>query len=97
MKRPMPYMAGAALLGSAIGVLAGLLVAPKKGQEVRQMLRDRSRDSLKRLPSKLAGMPGDTLKRLPGRFATLKEQGRLKLRRWPTKRTVEVVETDDDA
>jgi len=36
------------LVGGAIGAVAGILLAPKSGEETRQMLADGAKDALKR-------------------------------------------------
>ncbi len=36
------------LVGGAIGAVAGILLAPKSGEETRQMISDSTKDALKR-------------------------------------------------
>lgn len=41
-KRPISYLAGSVLLGTAIGAVVGMLTTPVSGREMRDKLRDRA-------------------------------------------------------
>lgn len=49
-KRPLSYLAGSMLLGTAIGAVAGLLAAPRSGKALREDLVKRAQDAAASLP-----------------------------------------------
>lgn len=85
-KKPVSYLGGAVLLGTAIGAAVGLLAAPFSGKEMRGMLRRRAIDAGKEIPERLKDVPA-ALRDLPGRgreaLADLPERGRRTLSRMP--------------
>ncbi|HBY60793.1 MAG TPA: YtxH domain-containing protein [Solibacterales bacterium] len=66
------------LLGLGVGVAAGLLLAPKSGEETRQLLRskaDEGADYLKRRSGELKDQAGDLLER--GKTAVQRQKDQL--------------------
>lgn len=49
-KRPLSYLAGSMLLGTAIGAVAGLLTAPRPGRATREALVKKAKDAAAALP-----------------------------------------------
>lgn len=76
-KKPVSYLGGAVLIGTAIGAVVGLLAAPLSGKEMRGMLRRRAIDAGKEIP--------DRLKDVPGALRDLPERGREALRELPAR------------
>lgn len=78
-KKPVSYLGGAVLIGTAIGAVVGLLAAPLSGKEMRGMLRRRAIDAGKDIPERLKDVPA-ALRDLPGRgrdaLGDLPERGR---------------------
>lgn len=85
-KKPVSYLGGAVLIGTAVGAVVGLLAAPLSGRDMRDMLRKRAVDAGKEIPERLKDVPG-ALRDLPGRgreaLADLPERGRRTLSRLP--------------
>ena len=85
-KKPVSYLGGAVLIGTAIGAVVGLLATPLSGKEMRGALRKRALDAGKEIPERLKEVPG-ALRDLPGRgreaLADLPERGRRTLSRLP--------------
>ncbi len=78
-KKPVSYLGGAVLIGTAIGAVVGLLAAPLSGKDMRGMLRKRALDAGKEIPERLKDVPA-ALRDLPGRgreaLSDLPERGR---------------------
>ena len=85
-KKPVSYLGGAVLIGTAIGAVVGLLAAPLSGKDMRGMLRRRAIDAGKEIPERLKDVP-NALRDLPERgreaLADLPERGRRTLSRLP--------------
>lgn len=70
-KKPVSYLAGSMLLGTAIGAVVGLLAAPRSGQENRDALRATAQDLSKLLPKRLDRLQTrgrKAVKQLPAMF-----------------------------
>lgn len=77
-RKPVSYLAGAAVLGTAIGAVAALLASPKHGPELRKTLRKRAGEA--------GQLVEDAGRAIPERLARIPEKGRealAKLRRRP--------------
>jgi gas vesicle protein len=72
-RKPVSYLAGAAVLGTAIGAVAALLASPKHGPELRKTFKKRA--------SEAGQLVGDAGRAIPERLARLPEQGREALAR----------------
>jgi gas vesicle protein len=69
-KKPVSYLAGSMIVGTAIGALVGMLVAPKAGRDTRQQIKTRAGEAPKYLAGQLKELPGrsrEALKELPGK------------------------------
>ena len=66
-KRPVSYLGGAVLLGTAIGAVVGLLATPLSGKDLRGMLRKRASDAGRDIPERLKEVPG-RFKDVPARL-----------------------------
>lgn len=72
MKKPVSYLAGSMIVGTAIGALVGLLVAPKAGRDTRQQIKTRAGTAPQYLADQLKELPGrsrEALLALPERLA----------------------------
>jgi hypothetical protein len=94
-RKPVSYLAGAAVLGTAIGAVAALLASPKTGPELRKTLK-KSADDLGRLA-------GDAGRAIPERLASIPAKGREAIERLrrrgeepPTQTRVTVDDADDE-
>ena len=71
-KKPTSYLAGSMIVGTAIGALVGLLVAPKSGRDTRQVIKTRASEAPKYLRSQLKELPErsrEAIKEWPARLA----------------------------
>ena len=78
-KKPSSYLAGAMVVGTAIGALVGLLVAPKSGRATRQVIKTRASEAPTYLRHQLKGLPERSrlaLKGLPARVSERFKKGR---------------------
>ncbi|MFN3429202.1 MAG: YtxH domain-containing protein [Candidatus Sericytochromatia bacterium] len=69
-KKPVSYLAGSMIVGTAIGALVGMLVAPKAGRDTRNQIKTRAGEAPKYLAGQLKELPGrgrEALKELPER------------------------------
>lgn len=69
-RKPVSYLAGSMVLGTMVGVVVGMLTAPKSGREARRNLKNRAIDVSKQVPQQLGTLPRrgrEALKRLTRR------------------------------
>lgn len=100
-KKPVSYLAGSVLIGTAIGAVVSLLATPLSGKELRGAIRKRAEDATRDIPERLKAVPA-TLRDLPqkGRDAFADFTNPTKRRRDPdrpidtTATTVEPEESD---
>lgn len=52
-KKPVSYLAGSMLLGTAIGAVVGLLASPRSGAETRAALGEQAKQLRQRMPREL--------------------------------------------
>lgn len=74
-KKPVSYLAGAVLLGTAIGSVVGLLSAPRSGRDTREDLKKKAGDAGRQI--------NDVGRRLPERLSSMQARGREVLDRLP--------------
>ncbi|MDB5099684.1 MAG: YtxH-like protein [Cyanobacteria bacterium RYN_339] len=67
-RKPVSYLAGAAVLGTAIGAVAALLASPKHGPELRKTFKKRATEA--------GQLVGDAGRAIPERLSRLPQQGR---------------------
>jgi uncharacterized protein YcfJ len=70
-RKPVSYLAGSMIVGTAIGALVGMLVAPKAGRDTRQQIKTRAGEAPKYLADQLKELPGrsrEAIKALPERL-----------------------------
>lgn len=68
-RKPVSYLAGSMVIGTVVGVVVGMLTAPRAGREARLNLKNRAIDVSKQVPQQLGTLPRrgrEALKRLPG-------------------------------
>jgi gas vesicle protein len=71
-KKPVSYFAGSMIVGTAIGALVAMLVAPKSGRDTRLQIKTRASEAPKYLATQVKELPGrsrEAIKALPGKFA----------------------------
>lgn len=70
-KKPVSYLAGSMIVGTAIGALVGLLVAPKSGRDTREQIKTRASEAPKYLAGQMKELPGrsrEAIKALPAKL-----------------------------
>lgn len=70
-KKPVSYLAGSMIVGTAIGALVGLLVAPKSGRDTRDQIKTRASEAPKYLANQMKELPTrsrEAIKALPERL-----------------------------
>jgi uncharacterized protein YcfJ len=70
-RKPVSYLAGSMIVGTAIGALVGMLVAPKAGRDTRKQIKTRAGEAPKYLAEQLKELPGrsrEAIKALPERL-----------------------------
>ena len=98
-KKPVSYLAGAMVVGTAIGALVGMLVAPKSGRDTRAQIKTRAGEAPKYLASELKALPErgrEAIKGLPERLTKLRQGRRDGDARPPVPGTGELRELDED-
>lgn len=98
-KKPVSYLAGAMVVGTAIGALVGMLVAPKSGRDTRQQIKTRAGEAPKYLASELKALPErsrEAIKQIPDRLAKLRQGRQDATDRPPVPGTGELKELADE-
>jgi gas vesicle protein len=81
-RKPVSYLAGSVLLGTAIGAVVGLLAAPKSGRELRKTVQ-KSVDDARKLANDARQRVDEVRRTLPERLAELPQRASEQIGRLP--------------
>jgi hypothetical protein len=75
-KKPVSYLAGSMVVGTAIGALVGMLVAPRSGRDTRLKIKTRASEAPAYLATQVKELPERGKEALKGLPAKLRRRGR---------------------
>ena len=75
-KKPVSYLAGSMVVGTAIGAIVGMLVAPRAGRDTRTQIKTRASEAPAYLATQVKALPERGREALKGLPERLKRRGR---------------------